>query len=95
MKIWISETNTAPEGYHWSRNTSEAISVMQQADMRIDRAIRNRLLNTDDSGKMSIKEMRVNEISVSDTFEASGDCRVLRMYLEELGRTDNCTISVR
>jgi hypothetical protein len=95
MKIWISETNSAPDGYHWSKDANEAIKIMQDTDLRIDRAIRNRLMDIETGKPVSIADMRVSEISAPAEMVNGRGCNVLRMFLEESGRTERCPIIAR
>ena len=95
MKIWISETNSAPDGYHWSRNSHEAILLMQETDLKIDRAIRNRLLDVSTGKPVSINDMRVSEINMPAEMANGRESGELRIFLEELGRTERCKIVAR
>lgn len=96
MKIWIDEKIPAPDGYRWCKKVDEAIIVMQDTSMAIDRAIRNNMVKsqTNENG-VDIRAMRAKEISVSADMIASRDCNVLRMFLEESGQTESCPIVAR
>lgn len=96
MKIWIDEKTPAPDGYRWCKRVDEAIIVMQDTSMAIDRAIRNNQVKSQSNQNgVDIREMRPVEINVTAEVASSRECNVLRMFLEESGKTENCPIVVR
>lgn len=96
MKIWIDEKTPAPDGYRWCKKVDEAIVVMQDTSLEIDRAIRNNMVkSTSNIDGVDIRAMRASEISMSAEMINSRDCNVLRMFLEESGQTENCPIVAR
>lgn len=96
MKIWIDEKTPAPDGYRWCKHVDDAIIVMQDTSMAIDRAIRNNQVKSPyNQNGVDIRAMRPVEINVSAELASSRACNVLRMFLEESGQTDNCPIVAR